>query len=89
MRTGNLSTDLDSAENVDISKLDIDSKLSHAELDLHRPPTLEGSRRLYRRRVRLRGGGATAGHRNPASQDRGGMPQRWGPVRLAWASVYA
>jgi predicted RNase H-like nuclease len=33
MRTGNLSSDLASAENVDISKLDIDSKLSHAELD--------------------------------------------------------
>ncbi|CAN5900028.1 hypothetical protein BH23ACT11_BH23ACT11_02630 [soil metagenome] len=33
MRTGNLSADLDSAENVDISKLDIGSNLSHAELD--------------------------------------------------------
>ena len=33
MRTGNLSADLGSPENVDISKLDIDSKLSHAELD--------------------------------------------------------
>ncbi len=33
MRTGNLSADLSSPENVDISKLDIDSKLSHAELD--------------------------------------------------------
>lgn len=33
MRTGNLSSDLASAENVDISKLDIDSKFSHAELD--------------------------------------------------------
>ncbi|MGB3633129.1 MAG: hypothetical protein WA982_03735, partial [Rubrobacteraceae bacterium] len=33
MRTGNLSSDLSSPENVDISKLDIDSKLSHADLD--------------------------------------------------------
>lgn len=33
MRTGNLSSDLGSSENVDISKLEIDSKLSHAELD--------------------------------------------------------
>lgn len=33
MRTGNLSADLGSSENVDISKLDIDSSLSHAELD--------------------------------------------------------
>ena len=33
MRTGNLSADLSSSENVDISKLDIDSSLSHAELD--------------------------------------------------------
>ena len=33
MRTGNLSADLASPENVDISKLDIDSSLSHAELD--------------------------------------------------------
>lgn len=33
MRTGNLSSDLTSKEDVDISKLDIDSKLSHADLD--------------------------------------------------------
>lgn len=33
MRTGNLSADLAASENVDISKLDIDSSLSHAELD--------------------------------------------------------
>lgn len=33
MRTGNLSSDLDAPENVDISKLDVISKLSHAQLD--------------------------------------------------------
>lgn len=33
MRTGNLSSELGSQENIDISKLDIDSKLSHADLD--------------------------------------------------------
>lgn len=33
MRTGNLSADLASGENVDISKLDVDSSLSHADLD--------------------------------------------------------
>ena len=33
MRTGNLSAELASPENVDISKLDVDSSLSHAELD--------------------------------------------------------
>ncbi|CAN5536803.1 hypothetical protein BH24ACT22_BH24ACT22_08390 [soil metagenome] len=33
MRTGNLSADLSSPENVDISRIDIDSKLSHADLD--------------------------------------------------------
>ena len=33
MRTGNLSSELSSPENVDISKLNVDSKLSHADLD--------------------------------------------------------
>ena len=33
MRTGNLSSDLSSPENVDISKLDVGPKLSHADLD--------------------------------------------------------
>lgn len=33
LRTGNLSADLHSSENVDLSKLDITSELSHAELD--------------------------------------------------------
>ena len=33
MRTGNLSADLNAAENVDLSKLDITAGLSHAELD--------------------------------------------------------
>ncbi len=33
LRTGNLSADLTSSENVDLSKLDVTSELSHAELD--------------------------------------------------------
>lgn len=33
LRTGNLSADLRSPENVDLSKLDVTAKLSHAELD--------------------------------------------------------
>ena len=33
LRTGNLSSDLESSENVDLSKLDVDPKMSHAELD--------------------------------------------------------
>lgn len=33
MRTGNLAADLASSENIDISKLDIDSSFSHADLD--------------------------------------------------------
>jgi predicted RNase H-like nuclease len=33
LRTGNLAADLDSSENVDVSKLDVSSKLSHAQLD--------------------------------------------------------
>ncbi len=33
LRTGNLSTDLHSSENVDLSKLDVTPELSHAELD--------------------------------------------------------
>ena len=33
LRTGNLSADLNAAENVDLSKLDITAGLSHAELD--------------------------------------------------------
>lgn len=33
MRTGNLSADLGAPENVDVSKLDVNSTLSHAELD--------------------------------------------------------
>ena len=33
LRTGNLSADLSAEENVDLSKIDIDSSLSHAELD--------------------------------------------------------
>jgi predicted RNase H-like nuclease len=33
LRTGNLSSDLQSSENVDLSKLDVDPKMSHAELD--------------------------------------------------------
>jgi predicted RNase H-like nuclease len=34
LRSGNLSADLDSPENIDVSKLDISASLSHAELDL-------------------------------------------------------
>jgi hypothetical protein len=33
LRTGNLSADLDSPENIDVSKLDVSADLSHAELD--------------------------------------------------------
>ena len=33
LRTGNLSSDLDSPENIDVSKLDVSAGLSHAELD--------------------------------------------------------
>jgi predicted RNase H-like nuclease len=33
LRTGNLSAELSAQENVDLSKLDITSSLSHAELD--------------------------------------------------------
>jgi predicted RNase H-like nuclease len=33
LRSGNLSADLDSPENIDVSKLDISASLSHAELD--------------------------------------------------------
>jgi len=33
LRTGNLSAELSAEENVDLSKLDIDSSLTHAELD--------------------------------------------------------
>jgi len=33
LRTGNLSADLSAAENVDLSKLDIASSLSHADFD--------------------------------------------------------
>lgn len=33
LRTGNLAADLDSSENVDVSKLDVNSRLSHAQLD--------------------------------------------------------
>ena len=33
LRTGNLSSDLSSPENVDVSKLDVSAALSHAELD--------------------------------------------------------
>jgi predicted RNase H-like nuclease len=33
LRTGNLSADLSLPENVDLSKLDVDASLSHAELD--------------------------------------------------------
>ena len=33
LRSGNLSADLDSPENVDVSKLDVSASLSHAELD--------------------------------------------------------
>jgi predicted RNase H-like nuclease len=33
LRTGNLAADLDSPENVDVSKLDVSAKLSHAQLD--------------------------------------------------------
>src|SRR5919202_3129000 len=33
LRSGNLSADLDSPENVDVSKLDVSAGLSHAELD--------------------------------------------------------
>jgi predicted RNase H-like nuclease len=33
LRSGNLSADLDSPENIDVSKLDVSASLSHAELD--------------------------------------------------------
>jgi hypothetical protein len=33
LRTGNLSSDLESPENIDVSKLDVSAGLSHAELD--------------------------------------------------------
>ena len=33
LRTGNLSSDLQASENVDLSKLDVTPSLSHAELD--------------------------------------------------------
>jgi predicted RNase H-like nuclease len=33
LRTGNLSSELDSPENIDVSKLDVSAGLSHAELD--------------------------------------------------------
>lgn len=33
LRTGNLSSDLGATENVDLSKVDVDPKMSHAELD--------------------------------------------------------
>jgi predicted RNase H-like nuclease len=33
LRTGNLSADLSASENIDLSKLDVDAGLSHADLD--------------------------------------------------------
>jgi predicted RNase H-like nuclease len=46
LRTGNLSADLSASENVDLSKLDVDAGLSHAELD-RLASLLEGTLAAY------------------------------------------
>jgi predicted RNase H-like nuclease len=46
LRTGNLSADLSASENVDLSKLDVDAGLSHAELD-RLASLLEGTLAVY------------------------------------------
>ncbi|MGB3682293.1 MAG: hypothetical protein WA990_07370 [Rubrobacteraceae bacterium] len=68
MRTGNLSANLDSPENVDLSKIDINPSLSHAELD-RLSSLVEGTLAAYtvHRHWKGRGGSIVVGAGNEGS----------------------
>lgn len=68
MRTGNLSADLSSPENVDVSKIDVNSSLSHAELD-RLSSLVEGTLAAYtvHRHWKGRGGSIVVGAGNEGS----------------------
>ena len=101
LRTGNLSGDISSTENIDLSRIDVNAGLSHADLDritsllegtlagLHGAPALEGKGRLDGCRNRRRGLGLAA--HSEALHAR--IAESQGPPGcryvLAWASWYA
>lgn len=68
MRTGNLSADLSSPENVDVSKIDVTSSLSHADLD-RVASLVEGTLAAYtvHRHWKGRGGSIVVGAGNEGS----------------------
>jgi predicted RNase H-like nuclease len=68
MRTGNLSADLSSPENVDVSKIDVKPSLSHAELD-RLSSLVEGTLAAYtvHRHWKGRGGSIVVGAGNEGS----------------------
>ena len=68
MRTGNLSADLGAPENVDVSKIDVNSTLSHAELD-RLSSLVEGTLAAYtvHRHWKGRGGSIVVGAGNEGS----------------------
>lgn len=68
MRTGNLSADLGSPENVDVSKIDVNPGLSHAELD-RLSSLVEGTLAAYtvHRHWKGRGGSIVVGAGNEGS----------------------